>query len=171
MEQPAISILNAHRLMAISTVRPDGWPQTTIVGYANAGFDIFFMIFRSGQKFANIAKDDRVAIAVASEPRELGELKAVYAGAHACEITDPKERDEAWRQLMQRHSNLAGFNMPDGNEAVFMRARCKYVSVLDFSQGIGHREQLVIDDTGVPVDVAAGTEEWGSSAANSSAAT
>ena len=42
MEQPAIAILNANRIMAISTVRPDGWPQTTVVGYANRGFDIFF---------------------------------------------------------------------------------------------------------------------------------
>ena len=33
----AIQILDGHRLMAISTVRSDGWPQTTVVGYANIG--------------------------------------------------------------------------------------------------------------------------------------
>jgi hypothetical protein len=37
MEAKAISILNAHRTMAISTLRPDGWPQTTIVGYGMTG--------------------------------------------------------------------------------------------------------------------------------------
>ena len=146
MEQPAITILNANRIMAISTVRPDGWPQTTIVGYANQGFELFFMIFRGSQKFANIAKDDRIAIAVAPEPRDVS--------AHASEITDPAEREAAWKLLMERHSNLAGFQMPDG-DAVFMRAVCKYVSVLDFTQGIGHREQLVIDDRGVPVETEA----------------
>ncbi|HEX6603977.1 MAG TPA: pyridoxamine 5'-phosphate oxidase family protein [Sphingomicrobium sp.] len=166
MEQPAITILNAQRIMAISTVRPDGWPQTTIVGYANKGFDIFFLIFRTSQKFANIQRDDRISIAVAPDPADLGDLKAVYAGAHATEITDEKERDEAWRQLMQRHSNLAGFQMPDAKDAVFMRARCKYISVLDFSLGLGHREQLVIDDTGTPVDAAMVKEEWGSATAS-----
>ena len=35
MEQPALQILNDNRVMSIATVRPDGWPQTTIVGYAN----------------------------------------------------------------------------------------------------------------------------------------
>ena len=161
MEHTAIKILNAHRIMAISTVRPDGWPQTTIVGYTNVGFEIIFMIFRSGQKFANIQHDDRVSIAVAAEPSELSQLQAVYAGAHASEITDEKEREEAWRQLMQRHSNLAGFKMPDVGGAVFMRARCQYVSVLDFTQGMGHREQLTIDDQGIAADFESNKDQWG----------
>jgi len=165
MEQPAITILNSHRIMAISTVRPDGWPQTTMVGYANQGFELVFMIFRASQKFANIAKDDRISIAVASEPSELSELKAVYAGAHASEITDPAEREAAWKLLMERHSNLGGFQMPDGDAAVFMRAVCKYVSVLDFSQGLGHREQLTIDDQGVPIQTDLHPGGWGSASA------
>lgn len=74
--------------MAISTVRPDGWTQATIVGYANAGLDIYFLVFRSSQKFANIQHDDRVAIAVGEEPENLSEAKAVFAGAHAAEVTD-----------------------------------------------------------------------------------
>ena len=150
MEQTALRILNAHRIMAISTLRPDGWPQTTIVGYANRGFELFFLIYRSGQKYGNIAHDDRVSIAVAAEPVDLHQLQAVYANAHAREITDDAERVEAWRQLMQRHSNLAGSQLPDATEAVFMRAMCEHVSVLDFTQGLGHREELVLDVTGAP---------------------
>lgn len=153
MERTAIKILNSHRIMAISTLRPDGWPQTTVVGYANRGFELFFLVFRSGQKFANIHRDDRVSVAIASEPSDLADLKAVYAGAHASEITDPEERSAAWNLLMERHSNLAGFRMPEAAEAAFMRATCKYLSVLDFSQGFGYHEQLVIDDLGMPVDV------------------
>ena len=53
-QDDAIRILDTHRSMAFSTVRPDGWPQTTIVGYANVGLPIYFLIFRSSQKFANI---------------------------------------------------------------------------------------------------------------------
>jgi len=161
VEHPAIRILNNHRIMAISTVRPDGWPQTTIVGYVNRGFDVYFLIFRSGQKLANIQHDDRISIAVASEPSEMSELQAVYAGAHAHEIIDQAERDEAWRLLMERDSNLAGFKMPEAREAAFMKATCKYVSVLDFTQGMGHREQITIDDQGVPMEVDQQTDKWG----------
>jgi nitroimidazol reductase NimA-like FMN-containing flavoprotein (pyridoxamine 5'-phosphate oxidase superfamily) len=146
MLQPAIDILNTHRMMAISTVRPDGWPQTTIVGFANEGWTIYFAIFRSSQKFANIQKDDRVSVAVSSEPRSVGQIKAVYAGAHAAEVTEPQERELAWRLLRERHPNLAEFGPPEPSEEALMRATCKYVSVLDYSKGIGHTEDLVVVD-------------------------
>ena len=152
--------------MAISTLRPDGWPQTTIVGYANKGFDLYFLIYRASQKFANIQLDDRISIAIGAEPPEMEQIAAVYAAAHAREITEEIERHEAWRLLMERHSNLAGFQIPDASEAVFMRAACKYVSVLDFSQGVGHREQLAIDDRGVPEEIEVVTDNWGVSAAS-----
>lgn len=155
--------------MAISTVRPDGWPQTTIVGYANQGFDLYFLIYRSSQKFANIQNDDRISIAVSAEPADMSQLQAVYAGAHAREITDPVEREAAWRALMQRHSNLAGFKMPDATEAVFMAARCKYVSLLDYTQGPGHHEKLIVDDVGAPSRTDVVEEEWGRDAAASQA--
>lgn len=166
MEHPAVRILNAHRIMSISTVRPDGWPQTTVVGYANRGFDLYFLIFRASQKFSNIQQDDRVSIAVAAEPMKLAYLQAVYAGAHASEITDAKERDDAWRLLMMRHSNLAGFKILDGGDAAFMRARCKYVSMLDFTQGPGHRETLTLDDQGALIDSGAERDAWASSASD-----
>lgn len=169
MEHPAIKVLNLHRTMAISTVRPDGWPQTTVVGYANQGFDLYFLIYRSSQKFANIQHDDRVSIAASAEPADMSQLQAVYAGAHAREITDPAERETAWRLLMQRHSNLAGFNMPDATEAVFMAARCKYVSLLDYTQGPGHHEKLVVDDVGAASQSDVVQEKWGRDAAASEA--
>lgn len=146
MLQPAIEILDAHRLMAVSTVRPDGWPQSTIVGYANQGWRLYFVIFRSSQKFANIQRDNRVAIAVSGETSFLTEIKAVYAGAHAEEVTDPKERADAWLLLLERHPNLADFGLPDDLETALMRAQCKYVSVLDYSKGIGHTEALTVPD-------------------------
>ena len=151
--------------MAISTIRPDGWPQTTIVGYVNRGFEIFFLIFRSGQKYQNIEQNDRVSIAVAAEPATLPDLKAVYAGGHAVEVTEQPERDEIWRLFMQRASNLSGFKIPEATDAAFMRVMCKYVSVLDFSQGLGHREQLTVDDQGIVIDGRSGGDAWALSTA------
>jgi nitroimidazol reductase NimA-like FMN-containing flavoprotein (pyridoxamine 5'-phosphate oxidase superfamily) len=61
MEQKAIEILDQNRLMALATARPDGWPQNTMVGYANEGLLLYFVISRQSQKFVNIKKDDRGA--------------------------------------------------------------------------------------------------------------
>jgi nitroimidazol reductase NimA-like FMN-containing flavoprotein (pyridoxamine 5'-phosphate oxidase superfamily) len=146
MLQPAIEILDSHRQMAISTVRPDGWPQTTIVGYANDGWTLYFLIFRGSQKFANIERDDRVSIAVSSDASSLGQIKAVYAGAHAGEVTGEAERERAWQLLVQRHPNLEDFGVPSDAETALMRATCKHVSVLDYSKGIGHAEALTVPD-------------------------
>ena len=148
MDHFAVRILNVHRTMAISTIRADGWPQTTIVGYANLGFDLDFLIFRESQKHANILRDDRIAIAVASEPDDFRTVQAVYAGAHAYEVTGEADREAAWRRMMERHPVLAGSQIPEFEHALFMRARCKYVSVLDYSQGLGHREEFVVGEDG-----------------------
>jgi nitroimidazol reductase NimA-like FMN-containing flavoprotein (pyridoxamine 5'-phosphate oxidase superfamily) len=150
VEEFALKILDSHRAMAISTVRPDGWPQTTIVGYANEGWNIYFMIFRSSQKFANIQSDDRVSFAIGGDSNYLGDITAVYAGAHASEVVDDKEREHVWALLTQRHPNLADFGQPDPADAALMRAKCKHVSVLDYSKGIGHADALTINGDSKP---------------------
>src|SRR5215212_8886563 len=112
MEQPAIDILNTNRIMTIATVRPDGWPQATIVGYANEGWSLYFLIYRESQKFENITGNNRVAITVGSEPPELRQIKAVYAGCDAFELTDLRERSHAWELLARKHPNLTDLAPP-----------------------------------------------------------
>jgi hypothetical protein len=142
MEEKAIAILEQNRLMAISTVRPDGWPQTTIVGYTNDGLDIFFLIFRGSQKFANIAHDGRVSVAIGSEPPDIRLAQALYAGAIASEVTELAERARVWRLLVRRHTNLMGATQPDWSQAALMRAQCLHLSVIDYTLGLGHRDAL-----------------------------
>jgi hypothetical protein len=105
---------------------------------------IYFLVLRSSQKFANIQQDDRVSVAIGGEPRDLRELKAVYAGAHASEVTDLKQGEHAWRLLVERHPNLADLGLPKGSETALMQAVCKHVSILDYSRGLGHTEALTI---------------------------
>lgn len=144
MEQPAIHILDSQRIMSIATVRPDGWPQNTIVGYANEGFRIYFLIYRTSQKFENISRDSRVSIAVGGEPAQLSDVKAVYAGCKAREVTDVGERSRAWKLLAERHPNLTDLAPPGTDEVATMVAECSHVSVLDYSKGLGHTESLTI---------------------------
>lgn len=161
MLQPAIQILNANRTMAVSTLRPDGWPQTTIVGYANEGWNVYFLILRNSQKFANIHHDDRISFAVASEGIDLLTHKAVYVGAHAVEMTDEEERQRGWRLLVERHPNLEGFESPDPKVTALMRARCEHVSVLDYSIALGHTEALTVHvDGNVTVNKPSEGETW-----------
>ena len=148
--QDAIDILDSGQLMAISTVRPDGWPQTTIVGYANDGLIIYFMIFRSSQKYANIQREERVSVAIADPPRDIREAKAVFAGCRATEVIEPAEQERAWRLLEQRHPSLAGNWPPDLSAAAIMRATCQHLSILDYTRGVGHADALHFPDPPAP---------------------
>lgn len=145
MQQPALEILDNNRIMSIATVRPDGWPQSTMVGYANQGWRLYFLISRSSQKFQNISRDGRVSISVGHEPRELREIRAVYAGCSASEVTDVDERSLAWKLLAERHPNLSDYAPPENDDVATMAADCHYVSVLDYSKGLGHAEALTIE--------------------------
>ena len=163
MRDSAIEILDTHKTMAISTLRADGWPQTTIVGYANDGLTLYFLIFRSSQKLANIRRDRRVSLAVGAEPKDLDQLTAVYAAAHASEVTDPKERARAWNLLQSRHPNLVDFELPERTEAAMMKVACQFISVLDYRQGPGHVDDLSLNDQGIARHDTR-TEQWGSTA-------
>lgn len=152
MEQPAISMLDSNCIMTIATVRPDGWPQATIVGYANDGFRLYFLVYRASQKFANIARNDRVAFTVAHEPAQLRDVQAVYDGCRVHEVTNPAERRRAWELLTKRHPNLTDLAPPENAEVATMAADCQHMSVLDYRQGLGHTESLTLGDTRVSAE-------------------
>ena len=144
MQQPAIDVLDSNRLMTIATVRSDGWPQATIVGYANEGWSLYFLIYRQSQKFANISHDNRVAVAIGSGPTEITQAKAVYAGCEVFEVTELAERNRAWGLLAQKHPNLMELPPPQAADVATMVARCRHVSMLDYTQDLGHTEAITL---------------------------
>ena len=113
MEQKAIEILDQNRLMALATIRADGWPQNTMVGYANEGLLLYFVVSRQSQKFANIQKDDRVSLVVGRDFHDPATIKALSIAAHASEVTDAKQREQAVGMLLQRHPGLARLERPE----------------------------------------------------------
>ena len=88
MQTKAISILDRHGVMALATVRPDGWPQATMVSYVNDEFTLYFLISRTSQKFRNIDADDRVSIAIGTEASEPKSIEGLSMAACACEVPD-----------------------------------------------------------------------------------
>lgn len=94
-----------------------------------------------------MAHENRVAITVGHEPTELSDIKAVYAGCTVQEIADLAERSHAWDLLASRHPNLTDLAPPKDDEVATMAADCRYLSILDYSQTIGHTESLTVPAT------------------------
>jgi nitroimidazol reductase NimA-like FMN-containing flavoprotein (pyridoxamine 5'-phosphate oxidase superfamily) len=163
MEQKAIDILNGHRLMAISTLRPDGWPQATMVSYANEGLLLYFIVSRASQKFANIERDSRVSIAIGRDFDDPAQIQSLSIAANASEVRDPKQREQATALVLQRHPALANLPKPAPNLSAVLRAYCSIVTILDYSKGFGHADVLTVGPGGSEMTPAR-DDDWGFSA-------
>lgn len=168
MEQKAVDILNEHRLMTIATLRADGWPQATMVNYANDGLLLYFVISRASQKYSNIDRDSRVSIVVGRDFNDPSEIKALSIAANASEVRDPAQRRKAIALVLERHPNLAALGGPDLTHSAVMRAYCSIVTILDYSKGFGHADLLTVGPGGSEMTPAR-DDDWGFMKANAPA--
>ncbi len=161
MKQKAVDILQDSRLMAIATLRPDGWPQATMVSYANEGILIYFVVSRQSQKFANIECDDRVSLVIGRDFHDPATIKALSVAARASEVRDPKQRQRAIRLLLDRHPGLKKLERPDPDHSAVMRANPEIITILDYSNGFGHADLLTVGPGGLTNITAARDDDWG----------
>ena len=161
MKQKAVDILQDNRLMAIATLRPDGWPQATMVSYANEGILIYFVVSRHGQKFANIERDDRVSLVIGRDFHDPSTIKAVSIAARASEVRDPKQRQRAITLLLERHPGLRKLERPDPGHSAVMRANPEIITILDYSKGFGHADLLTVGPGGLTDMTPARDDDWG----------
>ena len=164
MRDKAVAILDQNRLMAIATVRPDGWPQTTMVGYANEDIVLYFIISRQSQKFANIQKDDRISMAIGRDFHDPATIRALSIAARASEVRDAEQRERAIGLLRAGHPGLKRLEPPDPSHAAVMRAYPSIITILDYSKGFGHADVLTVSPGGVQMTPAR-PDDWGHGAA------
>ncbi|HSQ98572.1 MAG TPA: pyridoxamine 5'-phosphate oxidase family protein [Sphingomicrobium sp.] len=164
MKEKAIEILEQHHLMAISTLRPDGWPQNTMVSFANEDILIYFAISRGSQKFANIARDNRVSLVIGRDFHDPATIKALSIAARADEVREPKQRERAIDLLLDRHPGLKKLERPNFEHSAMMRANPEIITILDYSKGFGHADLLTVGPGGLTDMTAARDDDWGFSA-------
>jgi nitroimidazol reductase NimA-like FMN-containing flavoprotein (pyridoxamine 5'-phosphate oxidase superfamily) len=151
LKSKVISLLDSHRTMRIATLRPDGWPQTTSVGYANDGLTLYFLCGKESQKAANLAKDDRVSLAIDDDPEQVMQIKGVSMAARARRVTHDTEGSKALQLLFARYPAQKGVSlpMPAPNDVAIFRLTPTIISVLDYSLGFAHTDLVVCDTEAV----------------------
>jgi nitroimidazol reductase NimA-like FMN-containing flavoprotein (pyridoxamine 5'-phosphate oxidase superfamily) len=161
MKDKAIQILEEHRLMAISTIRADGWPQNTMVGFAHEDILIYFVISRQSQKFANIDRDNRVSLVIGRDFHDPATIRALSIAARADEVRDAKQRERAIDLLLERHPGLRRLERPTIDHSAVMRANPEIITILDYSKGFGHADLLTVGPGGLTDMTAARDDDWG----------
>ena len=141
-----LALLEQHRIMTIATLRPDGWPQATTVGYASEGLTLYFLCGLDSQKAKNLARDDRVSLTIDHDEPQVMQIAGLSMAGHAQAIDDPREGEKVLRLLMQKYpsqDSAALPAMPKPSDVRLFRVTPKVISVLDYTKGFGHTDLVV----------------------------
>lgn len=135
-----LALLDQHRIMTIATLRPDGWPQATTVGYVSEGLTLYFLCGLDSQKAANLARDDRVSLTVDHDTPDLMAITGLSLAAHAQAVVDPDEANRVLRMLSLKYPEQIAVSMPTPEDVRIFRVTPKVISVLDYTKGFGHTD-------------------------------
>ena len=157
-----VDLLNEHRIMTIATNREDGWPQATVVAYANDGVIIYCLISRDSQKWANIVRDPRVSLAIALDYPQPLQIKGLSIAARAVEVTDKGEIEHVAEILLHRYPEYKVMPRPDPKAVPLLRITPEVISILDYSKGFGHSDVVTVTDSDLADFVEARRHHWAS---------
>jgi nitroimidazol reductase NimA-like FMN-containing flavoprotein (pyridoxamine 5'-phosphate oxidase superfamily) len=147
IRQKILTLLDQHRIMTIATLRPDGWPQATTVGYANDGLTLYFLCGLESQKAANLALDDRVSLTIDHDTPQVMDITGLSMAARATVVVDPAEGEQALRLLLRKYpsQDALPLPLPTPADVRIFRVTPTVISVLDYSKGFGHTDLVTCE--------------------------
>jgi nitroimidazol reductase NimA-like FMN-containing flavoprotein (pyridoxamine 5'-phosphate oxidase superfamily) len=137
-----LALLDQHRIMTVATLRPDGWPQATTVGYVNDGLTIYFLCGLDSQKAKNLALDDRISLTIDHDTADLMTITGLSMAAHAHAVEDRSEAEKVLRMLPLKYPDAPPLpmKMPSPDDIRLFRVTPMVISVLDYTKGFGHTD-------------------------------
>ena len=137
-----LTLLDQHRIMTVATLRPDGWPQATTVGYVNDGLTLYFLCGLDSQKAKNLALDDRISLTIDHDTAELMTITGLSMAAHAHAVEDRAEAEKVLRMLPLKYPDAPPLpmKMPSPDEIRVFRVTQMVISVLDYTKGFGQTD-------------------------------
>lgn len=144
MRQKILSLLAEHRIMTIATLRPDGWPQATTVGYVSEGLTLWFLCGLQSQKARNLALDDRVSVTIDHDTPDIMSITGLSMAARAYRVTDGAEAGKVLAMMPLRYPDAPPLpqplKMPTPDEVALFRVVPEVISVLDYTKGFAHTD-------------------------------
>jgi nitroimidazol reductase NimA-like FMN-containing flavoprotein (pyridoxamine 5'-phosphate oxidase superfamily) len=142
LRKTILMLLDQHRIMTIATLRPDGWPQATTVGYVNERMTLYFLCAPDSQKAQNLARDDRVSLTIDHDTADLMAITGLSMAGHAQVVTDRADVEKLLRMLPLKYpdSPPLPMPMPGPDDIRVFRVTPMIISVLDYTKGFGHTD-------------------------------
>ena len=136
------TLLKEHRIMTVATLRPDGWPQATTVGYVNEGLTLYFLCGLESQKAKNLARDNRLSLTIDHDTPNIMTITGLSMAARAHVVADRNEAEKVIGMAPLKYPDAPPFpmKMPSPDEVRLFRVVPIVISVLDYSKGFGHTD-------------------------------
>ena len=144
LRRKILTLLDEHRIMTIATLRPDGWPQATTVGYVSDGLTLWFLCGLESQKAKNLALDNRVSITIDHDTPDIMAITGLSMAARAHRVSDPDEAQKVIGMMPLKYPDAppstAQMKMPTPEEVALFRVDPEVISVLDYTKGFAHAD-------------------------------
>jgi nitroimidazol reductase NimA-like FMN-containing flavoprotein (pyridoxamine 5'-phosphate oxidase superfamily) len=146
IRQKILTLLDQHRIMTVATLRPDGWPQATTVGYANEGLTLYFLCGLDSQKATNLARDDRISLTINHDTSDIMLITGLSMAGHAQAMTDLAEAGRVMQMLVRKYPEQVSppGPMPGPEDVRIFHVTPTVISVLDYSKGFGHTDLVSV---------------------------
>ena len=155
------AILHNNRLASLATVGADGWPHCTMVGFANEGVRLYFLIARRSQKMEDLERDGRISIAIGHDVIDPASIRALAIQARAKPVVDEGERRSAMDRLYDRRPALRRLEEPSEEQSALIVGVPEQIRLLDYSKGYGYSTLLSFDSVGQLLASEDAYHDWG----------
>ncbi|MBD8064426.1 pyridoxamine 5'-phosphate oxidase family protein [Devosia sp. PTR5] len=148
LQSKILDLLDKHRILTLATLRSDGWPQATTVGYVSEGLTLYFMTGKDTQKSRNLALDNRVSLTIDSDTANPMAIAGLSMAARAIPVTDEAQiRNVLFTALPKKYPEYTAMmtDVDIADVAVF-ELRPEVISVLDYTQGFGHTDMVIVGE-------------------------
>ena len=145
-KETILRLLAQHRIMTVATVRPDGWPQATTVGYASEGLVLYFLCGRQSQKAVNIAADNRISLVIDHDTSDPMGIEGLSMAGRAYAVTGPAEMAKVLELMGSKFRKYLTLSQPDPSSIRLFMVVPEVVSILDYRKGFGHSDLIAITD-------------------------
>ena len=133
-----LDILRQHNILTLATVREDGFPQATTVGYISDGLSLYVGCGADSQKLRNIDRCNKVSLTVDHDEDDWSRIRGLSMGATAEVVTDPAEIARVIELILAKFPQFKSMPKPEPGSFAFLKITPKVISVLDYSKGFGH---------------------------------
>ncbi|HEY2049475.1 MAG TPA: pyridoxamine 5'-phosphate oxidase family protein [Caulobacteraceae bacterium] len=139
------AFLEEQTLMSVATLRPDGWPQATSVGFLAQWPDIYFVVARESQKFQNMVHDPRISMCIVAATASAGGLSGVSMAALAEEVTDMPHIVRFDDAMLKRFPRGPMYN-PIADAMALIRAKVQVISLVRISGARSHAQLMRVEE-------------------------